>query len=229
MAVGSHPSTYTPKIGTKVSRPSPSSIQIWSFGLEEGKPTTRCEALLCTESGHANELKWCPLPSHDPVSCVSPWFSIYSPRIVSLGWGRGRPSLVNWVYLLEPLRMGRSLCSLSRIQGTSSHRTPKVRFMVSAILYDLSLFAHETTRLVKVEPILRIELQDTSCWAFDWANSEVVAIGCTNGKVRLAIFSRLSNDLTRRCCDLRYFQSSKGWETPRSRLFAPASVSCCGI
>jgi hypothetical protein len=48
---------------------------------------------------------------------------------------------------------------------------------------DHPSFTHETKSIVKVEPILRIELQDTSCWTFDWANSEVVAIGCTNGRV----------------------------------------------
>ena len=32
-------------------------------------------------------------------------------------------------------------------------------------------------------PIIRIELDaETSCWSFDWANSEVVAIGTTGGK-----------------------------------------------
>ncbi|KAJ3501273.1 hypothetical protein NMY22_g18982 [Coprinellus aureogranulatus] len=36
--------------------------------------------------------------------------------------------------------------------------------------------------LVKLpDPILRIELAETSCWTFDWANSERVAIGTTNG------------------------------------------------
>ena len=32
------------------------------------------------------------------------------------------------------------------------------------------------------QPILRIELEETSCWTFDWANSEMIAIGTTNGK-----------------------------------------------
>ena len=58
----------------------------------------------------------------------------------------------------------------------------------SEILSDPLFFTHETTSLVKVEPILCIELQDTSCWAFDWANSEVVAIGCTNGEVKPILF-----------------------------------------
>ena len=36
--------------------------------------------------------------------------------------------------------------------------------------------------LVKLpHPILRIELEETSCWSFDWANSELIAIGTTNG------------------------------------------------
>ncbi|PIL24356.1 hypothetical protein GSI_14109 [Ganoderma sinense ZZ0214-1] len=33
------------------------------------------------------------------------------------------------------------------------------------------------------KPLLRIELEETCCWSFDWANSEVVAIGCTNGNI----------------------------------------------
>ena len=52
----------------------------------------------------------------------------------------------------------------------------------------LNLYAitHEILSLVKVEPILRIELQETSCWTFDWGNSDVVAVGCTNGKSMIA-------------------------------------------
>ena len=80
----------------------------------------------------------------------------------------------------------------------------------SGIHSDLLFFTHETASIVKVEPILRIELQDTSCWAFDWANSEVVAIGCTNGGVRPTSFSRLPDNLARRCGDLQYIHPSKG-------------------
>lgn len=31
------------------------------------------------------------------------------------------------------------------------------------------------------QPLVRIELEETTCWTLDWANSEVLAIGCTNG------------------------------------------------
>lgn len=27
-----------------------------------------CEMMVCIESGPAHDLKWCPLPSHEPVS-----------------------------------------------------------------------------------------------------------------------------------------------------------------
>jgi len=113
--------------------------------------------------------------------------------------------------------MGRSQYLPFRTQVTSSGQTPKVHIMVSGIPLDFLSFAHETPFTVKLEPILRIELQDTSCWAFDWANSEVVAIGCTNGGVRPMIFSRLPNNPARRCGNLQSLQPSEGWETPWTR------------
>ncbi|RXW16627.1 hypothetical protein EST38_g9226 [Candolleomyces aberdarensis] len=39
-------------------------------------------------------------------------------------------------------------------------------------------------------PLLRIELDETSCWSFDWANSERVAIGTTNGIIAVYDFGR---------------------------------------
>lgn len=32
-----------------------------------------------------------------------------------------------------------------------------------------------------LQPTIRINLDDTTCWTLDWGNSEVVAVGCTNG------------------------------------------------
>ncbi|KDR73824.1 hypothetical protein GALMADRAFT_72049 [Galerina marginata CBS 339.88] len=39
----------------------------------------------------------------------------------------------------------------------------------------------DSTNSLKSQPILRIELEETLCWTFDWANSELIAIGTTNG------------------------------------------------
>ncbi|KAJ2915245.1 hypothetical protein MD484_g5169, partial [Candolleomyces efflorescens] len=55
-------------------------------------------------------------------------------------------------------------------------------FCVYAVPEPQDLGRAEEPILVKLpEPLLRIELEETSCWAFDWANSERVAIGTTNG------------------------------------------------
>ncbi|KAJ2933737.1 hypothetical protein H1R20_g3376, partial [Candolleomyces eurysporus] len=40
------------------------------------------------------------------------------------------------------------------------------------------------------DPLLRIELDETSCWSFDWANSERVAIGTTNGIIAVYDFGK---------------------------------------
>ena len=91
LAVAPFPSrNYSPMIGSRVQRPSHASIQIWS--LSPSKPVDdamdvdgagpsnaapcppddagemHCEMVLCVESGPAFELKWCPLPSNDPVA-----------------------------------------------------------------------------------------------------------------------------------------------------------------
>ena len=51
------------------------------------------------------------------------------------------------------------------------------------LLSKLLKFTHSLLFLVKMpHPILRIELEETSCWSFDCANSELIAIGTTNGR-----------------------------------------------
>jgi len=75
LAVAPLPSrTHSPEVGIKVPRPSRSCIQLWSLGRSTGvgesgddKGEMLCEMVLCIDSGPALELKWCPLPSHDPV------------------------------------------------------------------------------------------------------------------------------------------------------------------
>ncbi|KZT44018.1 hypothetical protein SISSUDRAFT_1039286 [Sistotremastrum suecicum HHB10207 ss-3] len=40
-----------------------------------------------------------------------------------------------------------------------------------------------TIRMVR--PAVRIEIEETACLCFDWANSEVIAVGCTNGYIAI--------------------------------------------
>ncbi|KAF9014294.1 hypothetical protein BDQ17DRAFT_1386722 [Cyathus striatus] len=45
---------------------------------------------------------------------------------------------------------------------------------------DVTPEGHDPSQPVMSGPLIRIDLEDTSCWTFDWANSEVTAIGTTN-------------------------------------------------
>lgn len=44
-------------------------------------------------------------------------------------------------------------------------------------------FGHRLTLdpVVHARPLARLALDNTSCWCFDWANSDTIAVGCTNG------------------------------------------------
>lgn len=35
---------------------------------------------------------------------------------------------------------------------------------------------------MKLEPTIRLVNENTCFWALDWANSERIAVGCTNGR-----------------------------------------------
>jgi transcription factor C subunit 6 len=79
LAVAPFPSrAHSPGVGIKVARPSRACVQLWSFGPSPGaegsddddKGEMKCEMVLCIDSGPALELKWCPLPSHDPVCFI---------------------------------------------------------------------------------------------------------------------------------------------------------------
>ncbi|KAJ8517201.1 hypothetical protein ONZ45_g5601 [Pleurotus djamor] len=44
------------------------------------------------------------------------------------------------------------------------------------------------------EPLIRIELADSCCWCFDWANSDLVAIGTTDGSIAVYDLSQTLNN-----------------------------------
>ncbi|KAG6882978.1 hypothetical protein C0993_008426 [Termitomyces sp. T159_Od127] len=88
--------------------------------------------------------------------------------------------------------------------GFSSNRRPRKLGLLSGIFEDgsWSIYVvpyptdvtpeHGASHHVYVhlpEPLLRIELEETSCWTCDWANSEQVAIGTTNDVINAMAFS----------------------------------------
>ncbi|KAF7346119.1 Pre-mRNA splicing factor [Mycena sanguinolenta] len=144
--------SHSPDIGVKMKRPAPACIQIWTLsptkpGLSDAtdKGVMRCALVLCVDSGAAQDLKWCPLPSHDSGTFEDGSFSIY--------------------VVPEPL--------------------------------DVTPVGHDPSKPVFVkipEPLLRIELEETACWSFDWANSELVAIGTTHGIIAVYHLGQVLKD-----------------------------------
>lgn len=84
-------SLHPPTVSSWNSNSKPSCIQIWSFRSEARLTQSssarakesrsgnsigahqateafgNCELMICIDCGPATDLKWCPLPSHDPV------------------------------------------------------------------------------------------------------------------------------------------------------------------
>ncbi|KJA17904.1 hypothetical protein HYPSUDRAFT_145776 [Hypholoma sublateritium FD-334 SS-4] len=159
LAVAPFPSqSHSPDIGRKVCRPSYACIQLWTLESTQKSASTRkspgktpdrghmkCKMVVCLDSGPAYDLKWCPLPSHDPRTDGVP-----HKKLGLLG-------------------------------GTFEDGSFSV-----FVIPDPSNMAPESSQPIYVKlprPILRIELEETACWTFDWANSEVIAIGTTNGTI----------------------------------------------
>ncbi|KAG6369764.1 hypothetical protein JVT61DRAFT_13581 [Boletus reticuloceps] len=162
LAVAPFPSrSHAPSIGVKTARPSPACVQIWALKPRTREDNTmdddhpqrdpaevRCEMVLCLESGPAQEIKWCPLPAHDP-------------------WEGAPPRIPRRLGILAGTFEDGSL-SIYVVPDPEDVRPPE----------------HDAARPVFVglpEPALRIEHEGASCWSLDWANSEVIAVGLTNG------------------------------------------------
>ncbi|KAI8982792.1 hypothetical protein BD414DRAFT_515960 [Trametes punicea] len=173
LAVAPFPSrTHSPMIGTRLPRPSPACIQIWTLrpsqeqrdqmdvdsvaGVDASAEDTgemRCEMVLCIDGGPAFDLKWCPLPSNDSTGVNVDGQD--GPRKLGILGGTFEDGSLTFYTIPDP-----------------------------ATIHSPSGSSPDEPLLVKLsEPLLRIELEETSCWSFDWANSEVVAIGCANGSI----------------------------------------------
>ncbi len=89
-------------------------------------------------------------------------------------------------------RLAHVLCSARPQHSPEAARTARYEpYIWWAVPIARPIRAYEIANKLSVklaEPLLRIELEETSCWSFDWANSEVVAIGCTNGNFLLRLY-----------------------------------------
>ncbi|CAA7271073.1 unnamed protein product [Cyclocybe aegerita] len=163
LAIAPFPSrSHSPDIGRKVARPSYACIQIWSLSSTSSSSSRKspskkpdygqmkCEMVICLDSGPAYDVKWCPLPSHDPTSAE------HTPRKLGLLAGTFEDGSFSVFVIPDPKDV--------RPRGHD----------------DSAPFYVNLSR-----PLLRIELEETACWSFDWANSGLVAIGTTNGCIAI--------------------------------------------
>ncbi|GBE81838.1 hypothetical protein SCP_0402120 [Sparassis crispa] len=178
LAIAPFPSrAHSPSIGVRATRPSHACIQIWSLApsrdamevddedstsknTEDDPGEMKCEMLLCLDSGPAYELKWCPLPSNDACENSQLHSGQSGPRKLGIIGGTFEDGSFSLYVVPDPATL------VSYNEG--DHGTGPLFIRLS-------------------KPLLRIELEETLCWALDWANSEVVAIGCTNGSI--AVFN----------------------------------------
>ncbi|KAI0797510.1 hypothetical protein C8Q75DRAFT_738495 [Abortiporus biennis] len=164
-------------IDKKKRRPAKACIQIWSIGpstingdVDETTTSSdpeehasslsmKCEMVLCIDSGASHDLKWCPLPSHDSSKVDTD-----DPR---------------------PVRKLGLLGGTFEDGSLSIFVVPHPADIAAKLGEDHD---HSKPVFVKLsEPLLRFELEDAACWSMSWANSEVIAVGCTNGSI--AVFN----------------------------------------
>ncbi|KAF9473862.1 hypothetical protein BDN70DRAFT_885457 [Pholiota conissans] len=162
LAVAPFPSqSHSPDIGRKVARPSYACIQIWTLSSAGKTSKAKKNPAKKPDVGRMKcEMVLCidSGPAYDLKWCPMPSHDFREDAM--------------------PHK------KLGLLAGTFEDGSFSV-FVVP----DPSDFANEDDSqpiYVKLpSPILRIELEETSCWAFDWANSEVIAIGTTNGIIAI--------------------------------------------
>ncbi|CAL1705390.1 unnamed protein product [Somion occarium] len=156
--------THDLVVGSRLPRPAHSCVEIWSLSpsrpenasavddTQEQPGMMQCEMIVCIEAGSAFELKWCPLPSHDNLSAP---FDPASPlRKLGILAGAFEDGSISLYAISDPT-------DLANRTGASNDALP--------VFVRLS------------EPLLRLEMEDTTPSCLDWANSDVLGVGCSNG------------------------------------------------
>ncbi|KAF8177239.1 hypothetical protein BJ912DRAFT_986062 [Pholiota molesta] len=178
LAVAPFPSqSHSPDIGRKVSRPSYACIQIWALSSARKSTSPRKNSLKSPDFGRMK----CEM-----VICID----------------SGPAYDLKWCPL--PSHDFRDEAKPHKKLGLLGATFEDGSFCVFVIPDPLDIRPpnHDDSQPIYVKlprPILRIELEETSCWTFDWANSEVIAIGTTNGTIAVynigaALKAAVNND-----------------------------------
>ncbi|KAF8550445.1 hypothetical protein OG21DRAFT_1446590 [Imleria badia] len=161
LAVAPFPSrSHAPNIGEKASHPSPACVQIWAL-----KPRAQDENAMDEDS-----------PRSEPAE-------VRCEMVLCLESGPAQE--IKWCPLPAHDQV-RAQCTNPRKLGilAGTFEDGSLSIYVVPDPEDIRPPEHDAAGPVFVrlpEPVLRIEHEGTSCWSLDWANSEVIAVGLTNG------------------------------------------------
>ncbi|KAJ7729652.1 hypothetical protein DFH07DRAFT_178308 [Mycena maculata] len=157
LAVAPFPTaTHSPDVGVKVARPYLACIQIWTLGPTKPGFTNKTDAgvMKCV-------MVLCidSGPAHDLKWCPLPSHDSINdqgtrPRKLGLLAGTFEDGSFSIYVVPDPLDV-----------------TPADQDPTKPVFVKLP------------EPLIRIELEETACWSFDWANSELLAIGTSHGTI----------------------------------------------
>ncbi|KAI0086148.1 hypothetical protein BDY19DRAFT_996057 [Irpex rosettiformis] len=166
LAVAPLPSSnYSPQVGMKIARPNAASIQIWSLNPPTDINYGNQDISHGKQSGSMNcEMVLCVAvgPAHEIKWCPLP--------------------------SNEPFKDPHSHSSSPRRFGLLAGAFEDGSVSIYSVPYpsDVASYSANTDEPIYVkmtEPLVRFELEETSAWSIDWGNSEVIAVGCSNGYI----------------------------------------------
>ncbi|KAF7297836.1 Pre-mRNA splicing factor [Mycena kentingensis (nom. inval.)] len=225
LAVGPFPTaSHSPEIGVKADRPFSSCIQIWTLSPTDPQNLTKDDPGVMR----------CAM-----VICIDsgPAFELKwcpLPSHDSAG--------INAQVGARPRKLG-------LLGGTFQDGSFSIFVVPDPV--DVTPPGHDPAQPVCVqlpEPLIRIDLEETACFSFDWGNSELVAIGTTHGIIAVYHLGQAFKDacnpdgqpseellpshyLTVHQSAIRticWARSPPSWPTGAPRLNADPTIICSG-
>ncbi|KZT71332.1 hypothetical protein DAEQUDRAFT_707212 [Daedalea quercina L-15889] len=167
LAVAPFPSsTHSPAIGIRAQRPMHACIQIWS--LSRSSDAMDVDETVDVDNGDDPGEMRCEM-----VICIE------SGPAFELKWCPlpANDPVEDTVHNTRPKKLG-ILAGTFEDGSLSLYTVPD-----PASLHPDGNPPEQPIYIRFAEPFLRFELEETMCWGMDWANSEVIAVGCTNGSI----------------------------------------------
>lgn len=141
-----------------------------------------CELVLCVEGGPALDVKWMPMGAWDAVSHDVLLRGIYQLMVFQQEGDRTRiPKL--------------GILAACQLDGTVSlYAVPHPRYLTGQAVgpqskapqfreWNLVPVIQRLNRIVKSQPLLKLDVADAACTTIEWINGSRIACGTSNGRI----------------------------------------------